>query len=256
MNAKKTKAYASFCNKITYFNNDIEFIDLLNKLFQHDPSKYPLVYDKINPKIHCSLSKRKTTETSMRQVIEHLSYSIYSAYIKDLYEEVLIYFSEVLSMMIQKGIENPERFIGDSTVGITLKELLESRDLTILVKNTSKKILRELENKKDTLFILNQIPKKLGITVDNDKIKDTLPYLEVRHLLVHNDGRFDQSFKKRFPDFKTRTNSKKRIDLNLKFVQEVSEKIKSLIKEYDKVFIKNDLIPENGIQPNKNNHKK
>ena len=253
---KISKAYLSFCNKITYFNNDIEFIDILSRGFHSDPSKYDFFYDKVDKTLHKSLANRGKTNKSRNQVIEHLTYSIYSSYIKDIYEEVMIYFTEVISMFIDKGIKNPGRFIGDSKITISLRELLESNDFSTLVIYTSKKILRDLEQKKDTSFILTQIPKKLGINIDEQKIKDTKPYLELRHLLVHNDGKIDQCLKNRFPDFPIKITSKGRIDLDLDLIIDYREKIKNLINEYGKVFISSDLIPNSGIHPSKKTYKK
>ena len=253
---KISKAYLSFCNRITYFNNDIEFIDILSRGFRSDSSKYDFFYGKVDGTLHKSLANRGNSNKSRNQVIEHLTYSIYSSYIKDIYEEVMIYFTEVISMFIKKGIKEPERFVGDSKITISLRELLELNDFSTLVNYTSKKILRELEQKKDTSFILTQIPKKLGINIDDQKIKDTKPYLELRHLLVHNDGKIDQCFKNRFPDFPIKTTSKERIDLDLKLIINYRKKIKNLIKEYDKVFISSDLIPNSGIQPPKKRYKK
>ena len=49
---------------------------------------------------------------------------------------------------------------------------------------------------RSAIKLINKISNKLGLNINKDFINKSIPYLELRHLLVHNDGELTEEFKK------------------------------------------------------------
>ena len=62
-------------------------------------------------------------------------------------------------------------------------------------------------------------------------IDEALPYLEVRHKLVHTNGKADEDFSRRFPQIVI--DKKGKIDLDFSLVIGARKAIVSLVKAYD-----------------------
>lgn len=58
----------------------------------------------------------------------------------------------------------------------------------------SLKIYRSLEKLKSTPKLLDKFIKATGINVPNDVKANALVYLEVRHLIIHNNSKADAKF--------------------------------------------------------------
>lgn len=73
---------------------------------------------------------------------------------------------------------------------------------------------------------------KLGLTIDKKFIEKALPYLEIRHILVHSDGKPDQAFLNKYP--KMKIDGQKRISLDAKFAKEAYDSVNNLLMAIDK----------------------
>ena len=247
---KRTKAYQAFITKINYFDYDIEFIDLIRRSPISDK-----IFDEVDPNIHKGLSKRdKDSSESKKQIKNHLSNTLYSSYIKDVYEEVMLYFTKIIQYVIESNSVKPELIIPNNEMKMTYREILKKNSFDSLIEHITRDTFREIENKRDTSYILEEIPRRLRIEIPKKILSDVLPYLEIRHLLVHNDGKIDSRFKSKYPNI-LKFSPKNKIDINFTFIKDLKNKVVNLVKLYDNEIISKGLILEEHLHAQKTNTK-
>lgn len=245
---KKTKAYQAFTAKINYFYYDIEFIDVIKRTKPND-----CIFKNIKARNHPLLSNRNnTSDVGKRQIINHLENTIYASFVKDVYEEVMLYFRAIIQYVIECGVIKPEVIMAADKMEITYKDVLKKGSWNKIIEFIAKNLVRKIEKRKDTSRILTEIPKRIGIEIPKDKIDEVLPFLEVRHLLVHNDGKRDDNFKSKYPDMFV-SKQRDKINIDFAFIKNFKEKITNLIELYDRELVLNQLVPQKYIQPKNTN---
>jgi hypothetical protein len=115
----------------------------------------------------------------------------------------------------------------------------------------SDSLFQYLESEKSTLNIFKKIANKLALEIDIKLIDEALPYLEVRHFLVHADGKLSKEFMKKNKHIKHKKNGV--VILNFKFIENLRDSVKTLISVYDKQLIEKNLIPREHLRILKNN---
>jgi len=229
------------------FNADLEMIDLLrrcvidgilndstgNKLFVKMDRPYP------------SLDRMTVSDHNRKLKILHLRKSIYVSYIKDVYEETIQYFHDLLQEAVSKIKLDPTRIVGNHHENIDLVEILEhfyADDLTDFIVN---KIYRKIENQQDTLNTIDQVIRKLGITLEENIKEEAVSYLQIRHILVHADGIADAVFRDNHTFLSYETDGK--ISINRELIVKYHTKICALVKAVDKTALEMGLIEQNTI---------
>ncbi|ELX4209753.1 hypothetical protein QJ367_004435 [Vibrio vulnificus] len=244
----KTKAFQSFESKIHYFDDDIELMDVLRRNVMSgeltDPSSANVLKG-IDESKHKHLARRRNSDGSRGLVIHHLRSTVYSAYVKDVYEEVTAYLKIILELAAQNGFE-AGRLIGEHSFKINAKEVLEAGSWEYMANLISDSVFQSLEAEKSTLQLLKKIASKLGLDIDNQLIEKVLPFLEVRHFLVHTDGKVTQDFKEKYPKLAYKNDY---IFINYTFVRKLRNAVVELISEYDKKVVANQLVAPEHMQP-------
>ena len=244
----RTKAFHAFEQKISYFDDDIELIDVLrSNIISGDLSdpQSPSILKKINPGKHKHLSRRQNSDGSRKLIINHLRATLYSSYVKDIYEEVTHYLRTILEKAAANGF-NSGRIIGEHGFKIDAKEVLKSGNWDIIVRLITNSVFQALESEKSTLELLNKIAKKLNLNIDENLINTALPYLELRHFLVHSDGIVSSDFKTKYPKIKTKDGY---VVMNEIFISKMRKAIKNLIAAYDQEVITSNLLNTSDLQP-------
>ena len=95
--------------------------------------------------------------------------------------------------------------------------------------------------------LLTAIDKKLGLGADQTIIVGAMPFLELRHLLVHQDGIADRDFCKRYPVLKAKP--QKKIQLSNRLTAAARIAIVKLVQHYDALTVKANLLSKNDLQP-------
>ena len=239
----KSKYLATYLNHISNLSADIEFADVINISLNegrlHDDAA-ELIFHDVKVDKHELLKKRKNTGKSRILVIRHLKATLYIAFIKEIYEEVTLYFKGLLKIAITNGIPT-ERIVGEHKVNFNSIDILQRRSWDAVVDYVIDSIVQQLENERSTLALIKKMNCKLNLSVDESIINNALPYLEVRHLLVHMDGKANSEFKTNNPNFTYDEND--RISLDFDHIIKTRDVINELIKEFDKKAIGASLIP-------------
>ncbi|WP_415999617.1 hypothetical protein [Citrobacter portucalensis] len=244
----KTKSYHAFLQKLDYFNDDIELIDVLkvNVLANELTEANGMVLKGVNTEKYPHLSRRKNSHGSRKNIMHHLRSTVYAAYVKDIYEEVTHYLRSILNFAAEKGLDSG-RVIGDYAFKIDAKDVLRSGNWEKMVKIITDQIFQRLESERSTIKLIKDMPRRLGLDIPDDLINESLPYLEVRHLLVHSDGKTYQDFRDKFP--KIRLESKGYVLLDHNFIFEMRDAVKKLVESYDREVIRTELVDKKHTQP-------
>lgn len=230
---KKTKGFKRFEDRLNYFREDLELVDLvvINKEMLKGRS---LIINKSDDGNHPLLNGRQDSPNSRLLVTSHLRRTVFVSFMKDMHEEVSEYFQYLLTQGALAGIPSGQ-IIGEHKVNIDANRLLQMNDRNDIAEYISAEIYRKLENEKSTSKLLEKINGKLGLHVPQSIIDDALPFMDLRHIFVHRDGKPDADFCRKYPTFAVDT--KGRIALDISLINLAYDKIHYLLMEFDKRMI-------------------
>ena len=236
-----------FRNRVLSFDQDLELIDIICRAqrkddFLNDQEK---LFKYLEDSKHLSLKTRSITLTSKKIVVNHLRKTVYSAYIKDLFEELTTYIKSLLyeAAAISKDESRARRLLGDQKITFSAAEILQYETLNDLIGKISENIIQSLENERSTKELILKVCKKIGLNVDDNIINNALPFLELRHKLVHMDGQVDTQFKKKYKMFKYDKNSY--VVLNSQIAKNAKINISKLVEAIDIAAIGKGILKPN-----------
>lgn len=235
---KKTKGFERFLSRINYFSEDLELVSVIynsREMLKGDDTIFANVTDKTP-----TLQKRLNSVGSRQLVTEHLQHTVYTSYIKDLYEEVDEYFLYLVTAGIQ-SLSNKEQIISYVDKDFSPAEILKLNDYKSIMSFVAYRIVKSLDAERSTIAKINKINKMLNLNVSKDVIQGALPYLEVRHIFVHSDGKPDKGFK--YLDV-FHLDRKRRIKLTDTDIANAREKITNLVKAFDEAMTRRKLFPK------------
>ncbi|WLD98072.1 hypothetical protein PX860_06150 [Agrobacterium leguminum] len=238
----RTVCFDAFKMRVAYFDDDIELVDILrNAIMSGDlteaESKY--VLKGLEPNKHPHLSRRKNSNGGRELIANHLRQTIYASYIKDIYEEVTEYLRVAMKLASERGL-NSARLIGEHGFKVDARNLLELGNWDKVLSLVTETVFQNLEAERSTLRLLEKVASKLALDVDKNLITSALPYLEVRHFLVHTDGKVTSEFKAAHPHIKV--NRERYVRLSLDFVADFRDAVVKLITDFDRAIIAADLL--------------
>ena len=228
-----TKGLQRFETRLNYFREDLELVDLVvvNKEKLRGVSS---IINNSNDGKHPLLNGRKANSNSRGLITRHLRKTVFVSFMKDMHEEVSEYFQYLLKQGALAGISSGQ-LIGEHKVDIDANRLLQMNDRSDIAEYISAEIYRKLENEKSTSKLLEKINNKLGLKVPQPVIDSALPFMDLRHIFVHRDGKPDSDFRLKYPSFAIDT--KGRIALDIALINLAYDKIHHLLKEFDKRMI-------------------
>lgn len=228
-----SKGYKRFKNRLDYFrtDNEVAEIILLNKelLKGHDT-----IFNKVDNINHPLLSKRGNNANSRGLVVKHLRKTVYVAFIKDMYEEVTEYIRYILQEGAMNGADT-HRLVGEHNINMKANDILSKSTKKEIIQSIMDQIFQQLENERSTITLISKIKNKLGLSVNQEIIDKALPFLEIRHIFVHSDGKPNGDFQIKYPDIKLDEHG--RIQLNSSFAHEAYTAINNLLIAIDDEMI-------------------
>jgi hypothetical protein len=146
-----------------------------------------------------------------------------------------------------KAAPNKNRLVGKHKVTFEANEILSAGDHNAVIKMVVDGIYQNLESEKSTLALLSQTKNKLDLAVDSAIIEEAMPYLLLRHIFVHSDGKPNQDFQTKYPHINFK-NSKGRIVLSKTLLNNARIKIERLIHTFDNEMIAKSYFPLEELQ--------
>lgn len=247
----KTKLLVTYLNRTAKFSQGIELVDIFKRSASASPlpSHSGYLFEGVDPRRHPAISEFKITKNNRDIALNTLVKTLRQAFIKDLYEEVTIYITGLLAAAAEKGLE-PGRLLGEHFVKLNVIDVLRCDDHQSVLDLFAKSLFRVMEDERSTKKLLKDMNHKLGLGVAQSFIDEALPYLDLRHVLVHDDGVADKEFCKKYEDFNIlhspateKLSPGEDIKITHQVVEGARDKVGSLVQEYDKCAIDKDLIP-------------
>lgn len=230
---------------MSHFDADLDYIDIVyNNVLSNPLSEgaEELFVGSSNPKYE-TLSRYKVVVQNQLLVVRHLKTTLYTAYIKDLYEEFTIYLRTMLKDIYNNAKITPERITGEHKITMTSIDILTHIRQGNLADIVIDNIFQSLENERSSINLINKFHQKIGIEKDEQLIADAIYYLEIRHKLVHTDGFADLDFKSTHPTLSYTTASY--ISLNYTTIKAAKEAVFNLIKDIDSKIMQQHLVQPN-----------
>jgi len=237
-----TKFFDIFMSRVNNYRHDIELVDVINisiikgKLSSVESDK---CFDDVECEQHPTLIGLENCDRSRLQAIRHLKATIYTAFIKKLYEELVIYLNSLLRSAAIKGKRDglgTERIVGDLNISMSVRQILEAGTWENIAREAADQIFRNIEREKSTALLIDKINKKLALNISDLTVKQALPFLEMRHVLVHANGIADKKYQKDYPDIPIDSNGK--IQLNYSLILEARAAVWNLVKNIDKKVVR------------------
>ncbi len=244
----RSKAYHAFEQKLIYFDDDVELIDILRECviggdLTENGSQH--VLKRLKPTKHKHIARRQNSVGSRKLIINHLRSSVYSSYVKDIYEEVTEYFKTILKKASSNGF-SAGRIVGEHSFKLDAKYILELGNWDNVCQMVTDSVFQSLETERSTLKLLEKVASKLGLNVAREHIEAALPYLETRHFLIHCDGKLTDEFKQNHPHIRCENDY---LALDYTFISKYRESVKKLVHEYDKEVIRTNLLKPEDTMP-------
>ncbi len=243
----KSKQFHRFINRIAQYEADVEMADVIQiSSYQgklHTAGSMT-VFDAVDQAKHPCLSARTNTAYGRTMIIRHLKATVFSSFIKDLYEDLTAYLQAILFCAAKNSFD-PSRLIGEHKLSLDANELLQAGSWPAVVKLVTDSVFRKMENEKSTKDLILKIDSKLNLGINKDLINAALPYLEIRHLLVHVDGIADKPFCEKFTQFGLTPGTK--VKINYQIAQDAKKHIIALAQSIDRKLIQHNIIPASDI---------
>ncbi len=242
----KSKAYIRFLNRAVLFETDLEMVDALSHLVTQQSVGSGRILPNVSPERHPRLANRRDTAGARKLACKHLNITLRAAYLKDIYEEIGHYMTDILTCSIRRGLD-PNRVIGSHRFSVEASFLLTLGTWERVLDYISSELFRKLENERSTIKLLTAFSDKLNLGIDNAILESALPYLDLRHILVHRDGRIDREFAARHPQLGL--NEGDEFSLNHDKIVRARTAILALVQHFDERVISTGSILPDDQQP-------
>lgn len=240
-----SKEFLTFKNRLRHFDDDIEMVDILCTTIKRNrlENGADKLFEYQVPEKHPNISSYSIRQENRLLLARHLRTTVYSSYVKDVYEEGTMYLRGIVSEAYQNATVDPRRIIGEHNINMSTVDVLAGiRDGT-LAQTVIDNMFQTLENERSTIALIDKTCRKLGLNVDSGVVDMAVNYLEIRHKLVHTDGLADQEFKDTHPNL--RYTQENYIDLTYQTILSMHDAVFALVKALDE-----DAISKHIINPN------
>ena len=244
----RSKARHSFETRVDYFIEDIELVDVLRKSILDDEltGSTPYLLTKVDAQQHPYLRRRTDSPGSRKNIINHLRSTVYGSFVKDVYEEITHYLRTILQQCLQSGFDS-DRIIGEHVIKLDARTILQMGTWEAMCEYVMSLLFQAMENERSTRKLLQKMCSKLGLSVPKCLIDETIPYIEIRHFLVHDNGVTSDAFRQEHEAFNYSPDGRIRVDYQ--FTLDMRSKSFALVQAIDEGLIANNLLAEEYMQP-------
>lgn len=245
----QSRPYQIFSGRTQYFWDDIEFIDVIKKNINagNMNSNGSTIFNLIDPNVHTHLNRRINSDGSRKLVVNHLRKTVYTSYVKDLYEEFTMYLRSILTCSVKSG-SNINLVVGEFNIDIKLNELISLGSWDKVCDHVVEIVFQKIESQKSTLKLVKQIARRLRIDIDNNIIESAMPFLEARHLFVHEDGKASDEYRKKYKNIDGISFNDEYIVVNYRFIKSLHDSIHELARHIDLKIVNTNLLHQEFIQ--------
>lgn len=188
-------------------------------------------------KMPCSQTNiRRLVLTSRKKIHEQAVielYRLFSNYIKNLIEDFVHVNPQPLLMSIAS---NKKENI------VSFDDILKIGNYDGIITRMADIIYRRFENERSTPKLLDKILSYAHIEGVDDQKQNALLYLEIRHLIIHNNSKADENFKNRDIAGKVALNRDSKIRIDYALVVSAINAVSNLCKVIDKELVTKNMV--------------
>lgn len=221
-----------FLNRAACFDEDLELVSVIGRAVKDgdlSPQKDGGLFIHVDESEHPRLTKTKVNDNNREKVIGHLRQTMFAAQVKDLYEDFVDYLAEISRSVMRKGVTS-DAVRGDFKLQLAASTILECGSWEAVLGAVNRALddrLKALGTHKTVEFL----DKRIGLGLDASLVEVAFRYLDLRHLLVHEDGRADERFCSSHPDFLATPG--RTIKLDAAVAREARQAITALVEHVD-----------------------
>jgi hypothetical protein len=243
---KETTALQKFRSRIQYLNQHSQLVDAsLTKTAKY-LQKYKPKETFISTALGESTDTHDTLNHPTKETFRIINYSRAknSEYaIIELYNCFTEYMRNILTEMYRKEPMKIVQKIAEENKDnkLSFSEIVTLGDYTKISELMVSKVFRKLENERSTSLLLEKILNHTKVKIKDSLKQESLMYLQMRHLFIHNRGLADKLFAEEFKDL-TATNPGNKLPTNFNSTSRALETVAKLCETIDLELIKENLV--------------
>lgn len=246
----ETKALQAFDGAIRTLNLHIQLVDRSLAIANNYVCKNPK--ENIALALRCSIETHpqlnvpcnkndigRIYTTSRKKIHEQAIvelYRIFTNYIRNIIEEFIHTDPYPLLQVVCENKDNKIEF----------KKIISIGNYDSIITYMATMIYRRFENEQSTPKLLDKIISYTKMTVPNDVRENALFYLEVRHLIIHNNSKADDDFLSKNNDRITIPTTRK-LPINFNLVSKSIEAVTALCHTIDEELINKNMVRKRDI---------
>lgn len=196
---KESKEFQKFRSKIDYLYQHLQVVDASIKNTTNWLDNYSVKSKSISVALGLIDSDYPNLNHPVKNYKRIFSYtrarnSEYS--IIELYNAFTCYLKDILKGMYEN---EPIKIVGKvATRNLTFVDIVNLGTFDKVSEKMIKEVFRMLEDEKSTPKLLDKILNHTSIVLNPSLKNEALMYLEMRHMIIHNDGKADERFVKNY----------------------------------------------------------
>jgi hypothetical protein len=162
--------------------------------------------------------------------------------------ELYGYFSEYLRDILHEiYLKDPMHVVGKSAkmLNLPFSDLAKISSVQELQSKMVEDVFRSLENERSTIKLIDRILDGTKAQISQAEKSAVLPYLEMRHLIIHNNGLIDSEFEGKYGK-KLRLKSGMKIPTVFSNADAAIKEVRKFIGKIDSEFIRMNLVNRTG----------
>lgn len=157
-----------------------------------------------------------------------------------------LFSNYIVSIITEIEHNNPRQFLSaldDKERSVKYEDIIAIGNYDALIDNMAKRVYRSLEKRKDTKFLLERIISTTNINIDSDLLDTALLYLQIRHLIIHNNAKADDKFRS-MPkcDIVTIKKKNQKISMNIGITISAIRTLSKLCKSIDDELVSKGMV--------------
>lgn len=246
----ETKALQSFDGAIRTLNRHIQLVDRSLTIANNYVNKNPK--DNVALALHCSTNTHPQlnvpcTKKDIGRIYTTSRKKIHEQAIVELYRIFANYIRNIIEEFMHTEPCNLLKAVGDNTDNkIEFKRIISIADYDSIIAYMANVIYRRFENERSTPKLLNKIITNTHIEVPKDTLENALFYLEVRHLIIHNNSKADEEFLGKNNN-RMAIPSNRKLPINYNLVSKSIEAVTELCHAIDQELIKKNMVRQREI---------
>lgn len=241
-----SKIYQAFSGKMTMLQQHLELSDLALRIANNqcvrkkDPEK--MICDILDGTENHNHLSYPATGREIGRVFSLSRSKLNEQAIVDIYRFFSWYISHTIRAMAQKEPIKIQSLLANKNSTISYVDIVKAGSYETIIENMAKSVFRTLEELRSTSKMLEKIISLTNIAIEENLLKDALFYLDIRHLIIHNDTKADDKFEENNRNLVSIHPINKKIGMNYDLSTRVLEKVKEFCKEIDCQLIAKGLL--------------